>query len=47
MHVFQPVDPVDIEQGAYTFDGTKFLVTAGSGEYTIEGDAEVLITGVP
>ena len=31
MHVFQPVDPVDIEQGAYTFDGTKFLVTAGSG----------------
>ena len=31
MHVFQPVDPADIEQGAYTFDGTKFLITTGRG----------------
>ncbi|MCR5156025.1 MAG: flavin reductase [Butyrivibrio sp.] len=29
MRVFQPVDPEDIESGAYTFSGRKFLVTAG------------------
>ena len=32
MHVFQPVNPDDIEEGAYTFNGTKFLITAGSGD---------------
>ena len=27
--------------------GESFFITAGSGEFTIEGDAEVLITWVP
>ena len=32
MRVFQPVEPEDIESGAYTFDGRKMLVTAGVGD---------------
>ena len=31
MRVIQPVDPRDIEGGAYVFDGCKMLVTAESG----------------
>ena len=31
MRVFQPVDPQDIENGAYVFSGRRFLVTAGDG----------------
>ena len=31
MRVFQPVDPEDIESGAYKFNGRKLLVTAGDG----------------
>ena len=32
MRVFQPVDPEDIENGAYAFDGKKMLVTACDGD---------------
>ncbi len=32
MRVFQPVDPEDIESGAYAFDGRKMLVTACDGD---------------
>jgi flavin reductase (DIM6/NTAB) family NADH-FMN oxidoreductase RutF len=31
MHVFQPVLPEDIDQGAFTFDGGKMLVTSANG----------------
>ncbi|SFC88961.1 flavin reductase family protein [Butyrivibrio sp. YAB3001] len=31
MRVFQPVEPEDIEHGAYVFRGDKVLVTAGDG----------------
>ena len=31
MRVFQPVDPEDVESGAYIFSARKFLVTAGDG----------------
>lgn len=31
MRVFQPVEPEEIESGAYTFNGRKLLVTAGDG----------------
>ena len=29
MRVFQPVEPADIESGAYKFEGKKMLITAG------------------
>ncbi len=32
MHVFQPVDPADVDEGAYTFDGGKMIVTAAKGD---------------
>ena len=32
MHVFQPVDPADIDEGPFKFTGLKVLVTAGSGD---------------
>ncbi len=32
MRVFQPVEPEDIENGAYCFDGRKMLVTACDGD---------------
>ena len=32
MHVFQPVDPVDVDQGAYTFNGMSMLITAAKGD---------------
>ncbi len=32
MHVFQPVDPADVDEGAYTFDGGKMLVTSAKGD---------------
>ncbi len=32
MHVFQPVDPADVDEGAYTFDGGKMLVTSANGD---------------
>lgn len=32
MRVMQPVDPKDIESGAYVFDGGKMLVTTCDGE---------------
>ncbi len=28
MHVFQPVDPKDVDDGAYTFNGMSMLITA-------------------
>jgi flavin reductase (DIM6/NTAB) family NADH-FMN oxidoreductase RutF len=31
MRVFQPVEPSEIESGAYVFDGKKMLITAGDG----------------
>lgn len=31
MRVFQPVEPEEIESGAYKFSGNKFLVTADDG----------------
>lgn len=31
MRVFQPVEPEDIENGAYVFNGNKLLITAGDG----------------
>ncbi len=32
MHVFQPIDPVDIDMGPFSFTGMKMLVTAGNGD---------------
>ncbi len=32
LHVFQPVDPADVDEGAFTFNGTKMLVTVAKGE---------------
>ncbi len=32
LHVFQPVDPEDIEVGAYKFQGNKILITACDGD---------------
>ncbi|MBP3783617.1 MAG: flavin reductase [Butyrivibrio sp.] len=32
MHVFQPVDPTDVDEGPFKFTGLKVLVTAGSGD---------------
>ena len=32
MHVFQPVDPVDVDDGAFTFNGGSMLITAEKGE---------------
>ena len=32
MHVFQPVDPSDIDDGPFTFKGTKMLITAAKGD---------------
>lgn len=32
MHVFQPVDPKDVDEGAYSFSGKSMLITSGNGE---------------
>jgi flavin reductase (DIM6/NTAB) family NADH-FMN oxidoreductase RutF len=32
MHVFQPVDPADVDEGPFNFSGLKMLITAGDGE---------------
>ena len=32
MHVFQPVDPADIDEGPFDFCGKKYLITAGDGD---------------
>ena len=32
MHVFQPVDPADVDEGPFKFTGSKMLVTAGSSD---------------
>ena len=32
MHVFQPVDPGDVDEGPFNFSGKKFLITAGDGD---------------
>ncbi|MBR3573693.1 MAG: flavin reductase [Lachnospiraceae bacterium] len=32
MHVFQPVDPSDVDEGPFSFGGLKFLITAGEGD---------------
>ena len=32
MHVFQPVDPSDIDDGPFTFKGTKMLITVAKGD---------------
>ncbi len=32
MHVFQPVDPVDVDEGAFTFIGDSLLVTSMKGD---------------
>ena len=32
MHVFQPVDPTDVDEGPFNFSGKKFLITAGDGD---------------
>ncbi len=39
MHVFQPVDPVDVEEGPFIFTGLKMLVTAGNGDKVNTGAA--------
>ncbi len=31
MHVFQPVDPADVDEGPFTFTGGSFLITAQKG----------------
>ena len=32
MHVFQPVDPADVDDGAFTFNGGSMLITAEKGD---------------
>jgi flavin reductase (DIM6/NTAB) family NADH-FMN oxidoreductase RutF len=32
MHVFQPVDPRDVDEGPFNFSGLKMLVTAGNDD---------------
>ena len=32
MHVFQPVNPEDIEEGAYSFVGQKIIITCKDGD---------------
>ena len=32
MHVFQPVDPADVDEGPFKFTGLKMLVTASDGD---------------
>ena len=32
IHVFQPVDPQEVDEGPFTFDGGKMLVTAANGD---------------
>lgn len=32
MHVFQPVDPADVDEGSFNFSGIKYLITAEDGE---------------
>ena len=34
MHAFQPVNPEDIEEGAYSFVGHKIIITCKNGEKT-------------
>ncbi|WP_034444997.1 flavin reductase [Butyrivibrio sp. AE2032] len=32
IHVFQPVNPEEVDEGPFTFDGGKMLVTAANGD---------------
>lgn len=32
MHVFQPVDPSDVDEGAFSFNGGSMLITAAKGD---------------
>ena len=32
IHVFQPVDPQEVDEGPFTFDGGKMLITAAKGD---------------
>ena len=32
MHVFQPVSPSDVDEGPFTFSGTKMLITVAKGD---------------
>jgi flavin reductase (DIM6/NTAB) family NADH-FMN oxidoreductase RutF len=32
MHVFQPVEPSDVDDGPFTFKGTKMLITVAKGD---------------